>query len=484
MPSLRNIILTLGLAVLPYSLWATNGMNLEGYGPVSSAMGGTAMAYDNGTAAMMGNPATLALGSAGHRLDLALGHLGPNVSASFPTAGLTANSQADSFYMPAAGWMHQRGKHGYGLGVFAQGGMGTEYASGSFMSNPGQLTPSPALVNRSEVSVGRAMLPLTYDVSSQLHIGGTLDFVWAGIDLKMAMSESQFQDLANPMSQQQGTASGSLVTAFGGLYQPFGGSGISQLHHAYFDFSNYSDYTGEAQGFGWGAKLGLVYEVSPNFSIGASYHAKTRLADLESDNAQLSMSVNIDSGIAAGGAPSNNYVDATLPLNGTIKINNFQWPALFGVGAALRPNSRWLVTADIKRIQWSDVMQRFDMEFTSSDSPQNGGFANTRLEASLFQKWRDQTVYALGGAYQASAALTLRAGVNIANNPVPDTYLNALFPAITKEHVSAGFGYALNQVSNIDLSISHALPVKVDASGGIRSEHAQTNWQLMYVHRW
>lgn len=35
---------------------AINGMIMEGYGPIATAMGGAAMAYDNGTAALANNP--------------------------------------------------------------------------------------------------------------------------------------------------------------------------------------------------------------------------------------------------------------------------------------------------------------------------------------------------------------------------------------------------------------------------------------------
>ena len=35
---------------------ATNGMNMEGYGPVSTALGGASQAIDHGTAAMAQNP--------------------------------------------------------------------------------------------------------------------------------------------------------------------------------------------------------------------------------------------------------------------------------------------------------------------------------------------------------------------------------------------------------------------------------------------
>ena len=64
-------------------VWATNGMNLEGYGPIALGAGGASYAYDNGLAAVMNNPATLALAADGRRADLALGYLGPNVNSSF-----------------------------------------------------------------------------------------------------------------------------------------------------------------------------------------------------------------------------------------------------------------------------------------------------------------------------------------------------------------------------------------------------------------
>ncbi len=50
----------LGLAFgMSSTAMATNGMNLEGFGPVALGMGGSSFAYDNGTAATMNNPATI-----------------------------------------------------------------------------------------------------------------------------------------------------------------------------------------------------------------------------------------------------------------------------------------------------------------------------------------------------------------------------------------------------------------------------------------
>ncbi len=58
---------------VPVLAFATNGMLMDGYGPIAAGMGGAAMAYDNGTAALANNPATLGLMAPGSRIDVMAG---------------------------------------------------------------------------------------------------------------------------------------------------------------------------------------------------------------------------------------------------------------------------------------------------------------------------------------------------------------------------------------------------------------------------
>ncbi len=164
--------------------YATNGMNMEGYGPVATGMGGASMAYDNGTAAMMNNPATLGLMPEGNRLDVALGFLGPHVKAEDDAAGETSTSSGNAYYMPALGWVQKSGQMTYGLGVFSQGGMGSEYSADSFLAQK-----SGEKV-RTELGVGRVLVPFAYQINKDLSIAATADFVWASLDLKMALNGS------------------------------------------------------------------------------------------------------------------------------------------------------------------------------------------------------------------------------------------------------------------------------------------------------
>jgi long-chain fatty acid transport protein len=467
-----------GLAV-PGMALATNGMNMEAYGPVAAGMGGASFAYDNGSAAVMNNPATIALMPEGNRLDVALGILGPDVNAKAPN-GADAKSSGDAYYMPAFGYIRKQGALAYGLGVFAQGGMGTDYSSNSFMGNPGRQAVSPNLVNRSEVGVGRLVLPLSYDVNPSLSVAGSLDFVWAGMDLKMAMSGGQFGDMVAGLggTQKYGTASGSLVS---GLSQAIMGGAITGVNWAYFDFSNDNRFTGKATATGFAGKLGLVYKVSPQITLGATYHSKTSLGDLDADNTSLSMSANV-SARNPWQMPAGTY---TLPITGKISVRNFQWPETYGFGAAFKLNEQLMLAADYKRIGWAKVMRDFKMTFTADNSAGNValGFAGTSMDATLYQNWKDQDVFMLGASYKPIAELTLRGGINMANNPIPDNYLNALFPAIVKTHYMLGGGYAFNKASTVDLAYTYAPRVSAMAGSTVESQHSQQNWQFMYSHR-
>src|SRR5512147_1740297 len=171
---LAATLAAVGLAA-PSLAMATNGMLMEGYGPIAAGMGGAAMAYDNGTAALANNPATLGLMADGSRIDVMLGFVGPDVAA----PGTMGASRADAFYMPAFGYAKRQGKLAYGAGIYGQGGMGTEYASGDM----------------AQVGVGRVIFPLAYRVSDRFNVGGSVDIVWAGMDLVADLNADGTKDI-------------------------------------------------------------------------------------------------------------------------------------------------------------------------------------------------------------------------------------------------------------------------------------------------
>jgi long-chain fatty acid transport protein len=465
-------LLFVGIVSVMFSTtaYATNGMNMEGYGPIATGMGGASMAYDNGAAAVMNNPATLGFMPAGDRLDVAIGFLGPHITAEVP--GETADSSGTAYYMPAIGWVFKNGPISSGLALFGQGGMGTEYSGSSFMAaGSGEKV-------RSEVSMGRLLVPVAYEVNKDLSIGATVDFVWVGMDLKMAMNGAQFGDMVADLggTQTAGSASGDMVDTLVGA---FNAGQLSTMNWVRYDFSDNSSFTGKAKGTGFAGKIGAVYKVNNELSIGAAYHSKTAMSDLETNGAVLSMNV---SGTATGGQST------TIPVTGTIKVKDFEWPQMVGVGMAYQVMDNLTIVADYKWINWAAVMKNFTMTFeadaTQSDpSAAAFGLGGQSVDAQLKQDWKDQNVIMIGAAYKVDADWTVRAGLNYANNPIPDSYLNALFPAIEKSHITLGAGYMISIASTVDASFVYAPEVKQTADSGVTSTHSQTNAQVMYSYR-
>lgn len=512
--------------------YATNGMNMEGYGPIATGMGGASMAYDNGVAAAMNNPATLGMMATGSRLDVAIGTMSPDVSAS-NSAG-TQGSDGDMYIMPAAGYIKKSGPLSYGVAMFAQGGMGAEYAAGSAqdqsssagvaMLNPMSPTPSFAYPNsdahdqRSELGVGRLIFPVAYNVNDKLNVGGSLDYVWAGLDILWSLDARNFLGSMSPgvgadmgkammlggmlgSQNSRATSSGSLVDTFingfstTGPGTSFGGPAANgyfwNFYYGDFQFSDHSNMTQKTLGTGWGGKLGFTYKVSDNFTVGGTYHTKTNLGDLKGG---ATMAFKVDLTDLAGGSPGAST--ATISLPSKVTVHDFQWPETFGLGVAYKPNERWLVAADWKRLNWADVMKDFNMTCRANDiqtDPLAMAFAGTELNFKYPQNWDDQNVIQLGVSYQATDALTLRAGINYAENPVPSDYLSPLFPATVERHYTFGLGYIIDPKSSFDLSLSFA-PKKnqtetttesnnLGATPATTVSHSQTNMQLMYSRR-
>ncbi|OGT06673.1 MAG: hypothetical protein A2143_13155 [Gallionellales bacterium RBG_16_57_15] len=454
---IKKIVVSLfavGMMASPLA-YATNGMLMEGYGPISTGMGGASMAFDNGTAGMANNPATLGLMADGEsRLDLAVGGLHPDI-VSRMTGMPNADSGGTAYYMPAAGWVKKQGALTYGVGVFAQGGMGTEYTATDWVS-------AGAGPSRSEVGIGNLIVPVSYNVTPDFNIGGSLDLVWSGMDLQMAMSAPQMGALA---------ASGNLTASGAGAAGlPFFLGGANNV--GYFNFTDGSDFTGEASSTGWAGKLGMTYKVNKQLTVGATYHFKTSLGDMSASGAKMSM---IDNGGTMGGPAG-----AVYTLTGNVSIVNFQFPETYGIGMAVQATDNLMVAVDYKRIGWAGVMKDFHMTFSSTDM---GGL---NMDMKMPQNWKDQDVFNIGFAYKASPDLTLRAGANLANNPIPDNTVNPLFPAIIKNHYTLGAGYTMGKVSEINASLAYVPEVTVTApaaAGGYSIDHSQLNWQLMYTHR-
>jgi long-chain fatty acid transport protein len=460
----RLVPLLAAALACPIVAQATNGMNLEAYGAKAGGMGGASFAYDSGNSAVMNNPATLGLKPDG-RSDLGLGLtlLQPDVASRRAGAGEAA-SGGDAYWMPSISWVHRSGAWTYGAGLLAQGGMGTEYGTGSRLfatgtSMGGMTAALSGEEQRSEVGVGRLMFPLGYRVSDALSVAAQLDLVWATMDVKMDIDGRHFGRMLAG-TPGIGSVSGSLVGAFAAL--PAG----TDVNFARFDFSDTNDFNGKARGHGFAGKLGFVYRLHDDLSLGGTWHGKTAISDLEAQGATVKM------GLSSG----------TLPMTGKITVINFQWPETYGLGLAWNATPQLMLAADLKHIGWARAMKDFSLRF-EADGGNPAPFANQSMTATMEQNWRNQTVLMLGGQYMVRPDLALRLGFNRASNPVPDGTLHPLFPAIVEKHYTVGLGWRIGGGHSLAASLAYAPEVKQTntlTDPGIASSHSQLTWRVNY----
>ncbi|HQR96503.1 MAG TPA: outer membrane protein transport protein, partial [Thiotrichales bacterium] len=342
-------------AVLAAPAFATNGTNMTGVGAQSVAMGGTGVAAYYGSENVIVNPAMIGKGT-GTEFVFGGTLFKPNVKNNGLGPGNNAyeTSDGDTYMIPAISLSSRINNNwSFGLGMYGTSGMGVDYGSSS---NP---------------------------------------------NLFRAMTSLQIMRIVPTVSYN---------TANAGI----GFSPIIQYGALDINYQNMSGTVGSgmASDLGMGYSVGGYYDVTKQFTIGATY---TSAIDMKYKN-QMNSTTGAASGFRVTGIS-----------------DNLEQPAEIKVGAAYTMGNIML-TGDFKQIRWSEAKGYKDFS------------------------WEDQNVIALGLKYSGKG-YWLGVGYNKADNPIkslaaanmmaPGQYQNGavnmfnnvFFPAITEQHFSFGGGY-------------------------------------------
>lgn len=193
---------------------ATDVFRLEGFGSISKAMGGTATAYDVGPAGMMSNPATLSLMKEGTQFLIGVDIIVTDIYTRNLSTGEKASSHSHShnrgpYAIPQLAITYRTGKYTVGIGVFGQGGIGTEYGNSSFLSQAtGGLDTNLDVFSR--LFVLNIPFAISYQFNEKLTIGASIDATWQGLNLNLLLGADQLGSLI-----QDGRVSGSMLPTLG-----------------------------------------------------------------------------------------------------------------------------------------------------------------------------------------------------------------------------------------------------------------------------
>lgn len=189
--------------------------------------------------------------------------------------------------------------------------------------------------------------------------------------------------------------------------------------------------------YGASVRLGGMYQLNNAVTLGATYQTKGNMSRLD-DYAGL------------------------FPNRGEFDI-----PANYGVGIAVKASDKLDVAFDVMRIDYASVD-------VTGNAAKNSLFA---LNQHGFG-WDDQTVFKLGFAYKYTPDLTLRAGLNYGKQPIDlpaapvgnediGFDLNTLAPGVVEKHLTLGFTKELSASTSITGSYMHAFNNKVSGTAGM-----------------
>ncbi len=209
------------------------------------------------------------------------------------------------------------------------------------------------------------------------------------------------------------------------VHQQFKADGLQGFTPMSGDASNLTN-NGYDTSNGVGVRLGYLGKINDKLTIGASYAPKIKMSKFSKY-----------SGLFADDG-------------------NFDIPENYTVGMSYQASPAVRVALDYTTIKYSDIpsVGNPSTNMAPLGAPNGPGFG-----------WADIDVWKLGVEWQQSGNLTLRAGLNVGDNPIQgrDVTFNILAPGVVTTHYTLGGTYALSKESELTMAYMYAPKQSVSA---------------------
>lgn len=238
-------------------------------------------------------------------------------------------------------------------------------------------------------------------------------------------------------------------------YQKFAAYGLEAFAGNSSDSGNLTN-RGDDTATGWGVRIGWIGNVNPNVTLGASYSSRVNMSKFGKYK-----------GLFA-------------------EQGDFDIPANYAIGVAFKASPKTTVAFDVQKIKYGSVKAIAN----PLDAAPAGSTALGENDGAGFG-WQDQTVYKLGASYEYNDKLTLRAGWNHGDSPIPNSQLlfNIVAPAVVEDHLTLGATWRTAKNQEVNFMYMHAFentqqgPV-LAAFGGGTSELKMTQNALAVGFGW
>lgn len=194
-----------------------------------------------------------------------------------------------------------------------------------------------------------------------------------------------------------------------------------------------------ASTFSTAFRFGLQHQLTDRLLIGATYVTSSNL-DIEDADIHFNFT-----GLGLGSVKYN------------ANLSGLKQPQELGIGFSFLMADHFTLSMEANWIDWSSAFSSSTLTATNPDNQ----LAPASIILDTNYNWEDQYVLSAGIIYQPNTHLTIRGGINYAENPIPDENLSPLLPLIGERHVSVGVGYKFNKQLEINGTVVRDLPNQV-----------------------
>jgi long-chain fatty acid transport protein len=363
----------------PSPALAGNGLNDGATGVQSAGMANADLVLTNNTAAININPAGLSHVEDRH-LDVLFEPVLWSVDHKDPIGGERSPDNHTVFVFGGGYARRLNEKWVAGVGMFFQGGAGFEYKDLPNAFGP----PDDVIGLFGSLKIAPGM---SWQVNDCLTLGAALGLLYSTAEQKI------FPNISGPA---------------------FEGFRIDEL-----------------AGVSTNVRLGMLYRLSPRWTLGATYTSKAPIR-LRNGRMRINRS-------GRGLAPLE-YDD--------VSQKGLNFAQELAVGLAFEPTDRWKIAMDVAWADWSSAMKATRLTARDPDDPSAPSVLDIRSPLA----WRNQTMIAFGVEYRWSRDTWLRTGVSFARSPQPASNVSPIFNLIAERTYGAGIVHRLGE--RWELSVS------------------------------
>ncbi len=358
---IKTTLISLALVFALTASAFANGLSLNSVGTRAMGMGGAFVGLANDATALYWNPA----GLAGQQSSILVFGTDVIPAATYKNSlyGVDATTKTNHYISPNAFINYNMGKLSLAFGVYVPAGLGAEWEGKELLPMTGGAGPFDWM---SKIGVINFSPGIAYQITDQFSVGLAVNIYYAMFDLKRPNMIDMNQD---------GTP------------------------------ETFAQYSESSTGLGYGATIGLKYNINEKFSLGATFRTSTSVT-MNGTGEFLNLPIKME-----------NDFDRDVT-----------WPMWIAGGIAFHPKSNMTITIDAQYSNWS-ALDKLTADYKNwPDGVFNLNWTNaTQIRAGFEHFINDSFGYRVGYYYDPA--------------PAPDETVNILFPSSTNHVATIGASY-------------------------------------------